>query len=131
MEREIEETEDYVRLMEDLAEMYESAKEGEKALEVYRRLIALPFVEKDHSQIWERYGVVLLRSNQSEETISEIERIIKNYPDCIELRTDLSSVFMKLGRDRESLNILENILVIIIIIKIILLILITVINSIS
>lgn len=49
MQREIEETEDYVRLMEDLAEIYESAKEPEKALEVYRRLVALPFVEKDHS----------------------------------------------------------------------------------
>ena len=93
MMRDAEETEDYVRLMEDLAEMYESTTEIQYALEVYRRLISLPLVAKDHTYIWERYGIILLKMKQSEETIKEIEDIIRKYPDCIELRTELSAVY--------------------------------------
>lgn len=41
MVREVDETEDYLNLMEELAEMYETASAQQKSFEVYKRLVGM------------------------------------------------------------------------------------------
>ncbi|KAL4434853.1 hypothetical protein ABPG74_021192 [Tetrahymena malaccensis] len=110
LRREMEENDDFVSIMEELAEMYESSKEEEKALQIYKRLISLPFLQMNYQQVWEKYGILLLKLHESEDSIKEIEELIQKFPDSIDLRTELSTVYQRLGRNQESLKILENLL---------------------
>lgn len=117
MVREVDETEDYLNLMEELAEMYETANAQQKSFEVYKRLVGMEIAQSSHAPLWEKYGMAFLRvqiattRSVDEQVLSEVEQIVAKYPDSIDLRTELSSVYQMLGRERDSLKILESILV--------------------
>lgn len=90
----MEESDDYISIMKKLADTYEGIKESMKSLEIYSRLILFPSIKNAaHSQIWEKYGMLLLKLKQDEETIAKIEEIVNMFPDLIDLQTELSSIY--------------------------------------